>query len=97
MDYLNYHGDHTAAAVEDLGTCWTCFGREEPVYLLILPWHAVVGQNISVIVTFIIAEVCATKRFVHSEMACICLSCHQLLSEEDPKDRTDVVSQALCT
>lgn len=78
---------------------WTCFWgylrREELVYLFIFPRNALVGLSIIVIARFIMAEVFATKRLVHSEIARICLSCHQLLSVEDPEDKTDWVREAL--
>lgn len=62
--------------------------------LLIFPRNAPVELSVIVIASFVIAEACAAKGFVRSEMACICLSCHQLLSVEDPKGKTDVVRQA---
>lgn len=74
---------------------WGSLEREEPAYLLIFPRNAPAGLNIFAIASFIMAEVCTAKGFVHSEMACICLSCHQLLCAEDPKDKADVVRQAL--
>lgn len=90
---------HTAVAVEDLGASWMYFGvacrGRSLVYLFIFSRNAPVGLSIIVIARFIRTEVCATKRFVHSEMARICLSCRQLLSVEDPEDKTDWVRQAL--
>lgn len=39
--------------------------------LLIFPRNAPVELSVIVIASFVMAEVCAAKGFVHSEMACI--------------------------
>jgi len=54
--------------------------------LLIFPRNTPVGLSIIVVAGFGMAEACAAKGFAYSEMACTCVSCHHLLSVEDPKD-----------
>lgn len=72
-----YHDDQQPCCCSSGGSryfldmFWGCLGREEQVYLFILPKKAPVGLSVIVIAIFIMAEVCAAKGFVHSEMACI--------------------------